>query len=88
MYNNLEIILGLSFLYTIRCILYKREKPLASWEIVTILCTICWIVLIIDHLNHVNLSGRKMNRNKEEIPLDYNYDPDGWDGTVIYPKEE
>lgn len=83
MNSNIEIILGLSFIYLVHTILYKREKPLTRWEIFTLFCVICWMVLILDHLYH----KVEDNVRGDPQPSMVWTDPDKWDGTYVYPDE-
>jgi hypothetical protein len=81
MYNDLEIIIGLSFLYSVRCILYKRDKPLSYWNMLSLFCIIGWMVLVLDYFCHT-----KKYKNKSHQKIQ-NRDPDEWDGTFIYHSE-
>jgi hypothetical protein len=85
MYIDLEIIIGLSFLYTVRCMLYKRDKPLSYWNMLSLACIIGWMVLALDYLNK---SRKYKNKSRQKIqPSEIFRDPDEWDGTFIYPSE-
>lgn len=83
MYVFFQIVVCLSYLYTVRSILYNREKSLTKMDIFFLLCAMYWIVLMFNHL----FRSQKHIKQQPEFSTIYK-DPDEWDGTYIYPIEQ
>ena len=81
--SGLEIILGISFLYSVHTILYKRKTCLTYSEMFTLFCIFGWISLVLEYLYERYISRNQSSTNP--IPPK---DPDEWDGTVIYPGQQ